>query len=289
MVYLLYLGSGGRGGLFMDTAVLEKILYTGWGKLTVENLLSALVTLLLCLGAVRLMTTLARRALNRTRLDGRIKDYVLRGLRFLLYTVTALIVAESLGIPASSLVALLSVFALAVSLAVQDVLSNVAGGLVILSAHPFAIGDYIEASGTAGTVEEITLNYTKLITPDGLLVMLPNKSLADSQMTNYTTLGRRRIAWKLSASYNAPTETVKAACRQALSATENILEDPAPAVRLSAYGDSGIEYTVYCWASSEDYWEVYFALAENLRTAFGEAGVEIPYNHLDVHILENKG
>ena len=140
MVYLLYLGSGGRGGLFMDTAVLEKILYTGWGKLTVENLLSALVTLLLCLGAVRLVTTLARRALNRTRLDGRIKDYVLRGLRFLLYTVTALIVAESLGIPASSLVALLSVFALAVSLAVQDVLSNVAGGLVILSAHPFAIG-----------------------------------------------------------------------------------------------------------------------------------------------------
>lgn len=99
----------------MDTAVLEKILYTGWGKLTVENLLSALVTLLLCLAAARLAVKLAGRALGRTRLDGRIRDYVLRGLRFLLYTVTALIVAESLGIPASSLVALLSVFALAVS------------------------------------------------------------------------------------------------------------------------------------------------------------------------------
>ena len=134
-------------------------------------------------------------------------------------------------------------------------------------------------------MEEITLNYTKLVTPDGLLVMLPNKSLANSQMTNYTALGRRRITWKISAAYDAPTETVKDACRKALAATENVLEDPAPAVRLSAYGGSGIEYTVYCWASSEDYWEVHFALAENLRAAFGEAGVEIPYKKLDVHIL----
>ena len=287
MVYLLYLGSGGRGGLFMDTAVLEKILYTGWGKLTVENLLSALVTLLLCLGTVRLVTTLARRALNRTRLDGRIKDYVLRGLRFLLYTVTALIVAESLGIPASSLVALLSVFALAVSLAVQDVLSNVAGGLVILSSHPFAIGDFIESGGVSGTVEEISLNHTKLITPDGLTALLPNKELAASKVTNYTVLGRRRIVWRMSAAYGAPTETVKAACHRAVEATEHILNDPAPAVYLTAFGESGVDFTVYCWASAEDFWTTQFALAEHLREEFAQAGVEIPYNKLDVHIQKD--
>ena len=161
----------------MDTAVLEKILYTGWGKLTVENLLSALVTLLLCLAAARLAVKLAGRALGRTRLDGRIRDYVLRGLRFLLYTVTALIVAESLGIPASSLVALLSVFALAVSLAVQDVLSNVAGGLVLLFSKPFTLGDYIESADGEGTVYSIGLTHTVLDTYGGQRVMLPNSRL----------------------------------------------------------------------------------------------------------------
>lgn len=273
----------------MGNIDITALLSASVGKVSVGDILTSVIVLVVCLVAVRLLLKLTRRLLGASKLDDRVQKYLLSGVRLVLYLLSAIIVIGSLGIDMTSLVALLSVASLGVTLAAEDVLANVAGGLVILSAHPFAIGDYIEASGTAGTVEEITLNYTKLITPDGLLVMLPNKSLADSQMTNYTTLGRRRIAWKLSASYNAPTETVKAACRQALSATENILEDPAPAVRLSAYGDSGIEYTVYCWASSEDYWEVYFALAENLRAAFGEAGVEIPYNHLDVHILENKG
>ncbi len=272
----------------MPSIDLSSLLSASVGKISVGDVLTALIVLVVCLAVIRLLLKLIRRLLSASRLDDRVRKIVYSGARLVLYLLMAIIVVGSLGVDMTSLVALLSVASLGVTLAAEDVLANVAGGLVILSAHPFAIGDYIEASGTAGTVEEITLNYTKLVTPDGLLVMLPNKSLADSQMTNYTTLGRRRVTWKLSASYNAPTETVKAACRKALAATENILEDPAPAVRLSSYGDSGIEYTVFCWASTEDYWEVHFALAENLRTAFGEAGVEIPYNQLDVHILDNK-
>nr|WP_326126815.1 mechanosensitive ion channel family protein [uncultured Oscillibacter sp.] len=273
----------------MGNLDLKALLSASVGKVSVGDILTALLMLVVCLVVVRLVMKVARRLLAASRLDGRVQKYLLSGIRLVLYLLSAIIVVGSLGIDMTSLVALLSVASLGVTLAAEDVLANVAGGLVILSAHPFAIGDYIEVSGTSGTVEEITLNYTKLVTPDGLLVMLPNKSLADSQMTNYTALGRRRIAWKLSASYDAPTEAVKAACRKALAATENVLEDPAPAVRLSAYGDSGIEYTVYCWASAEDYWEVHFALAENLRTAFGEAGVEIPYNKLDVRILGDSG
>lgn len=258
------------------------------GKVSVGDILTAAIILVICLVAVRLVLKAAQKLLAASKLDIRVQKYLLSGGRLVLYLLSAIIVVGSLGIDMTSLVALLSVASLGITLAAEDILANVAGGLVILSAHPFVIGDYIEASGVAGTVEDISLNYTKLVTPDGLLVMLPNKSLADSQMTNYTTLGRRRVAWTLSASYNAPTETVKAACRRALAATENVLEDPAPAVRLSAYGDSGIAYTVYCWSTAENYWEVHFALAENLRTAFGEAGVEIPYNKLDVHILGDK-
>ena len=272
----------------MGNIDLAGVLSASVGKVSVGDILTALAMMVICLVVIRLLMKVARRLLSASKLDDRVRKYLLSGIRLVMYLLSAIIVIGSLGIDMTSLVALLSVASLGVTLAAEDVLANVAGGLVILSAHPFAIGDYIEASGTAGTVEEITLNYTKLVTPDGLLVMLPNKSLADSQMTNYTALGRRRVAWRLSASYDAPTETVKAACRKALAATENVLEDPAPAVRLSAYGGSGIEYTVYCWAAEKDYWEVHFALAENLRTAFGEAGVEIPYDHLDVHILGDK-
>ena len=176
----------------------------------------------------------------------------------------------------------------AVPLAAEDILGNVAGGLVILSSHPFSIGDFIEADSTSGTVEEISLNHTKLITPEGVLVMLPNKELASSKVSNYTLLGRRRVTRKVTASYDAPTETVKAACREALAQTEHILEDPAPSVYLTNYGDSSIEYTIYCWATPENYWNVHFALGEHLRETFAAHGVEMTYDHLNVHIVENR-
>ena len=162
-------------------------------KFSFRAVLSAAATLLICLVAVHLLGKLLRRLLARTKLDERIQKYLLAGVKLILYIVTVLIVAESLNIPMTSLVALLSVGSLGVTLAAEDILGNVAGGLVILSAHPFSIGDYVEVGGVAGTVHEISLNHTKLVTPDGHLVMLPNKELASSQMTNYTVLGRRRV------------------------------------------------------------------------------------------------
>ena len=255
---------------------------------TGRTLLTAAATLLICLVVVRLLGKLLGRLLARTKLDERIRKYVLAGVKLLLYIVTVLIVAESLHIPMTSLVALLSVGSLGVTLAAEDILGNVAGGLVILSSHPFSIGDYVEVSGVAGTVHEISLNHTKLVTPDGSLVMLPNKELASSQMTNYTVLGRRRVVQKVSASYDAPTDTVKAACRRALEMTPDLLEDPAPAVYLTAYKDSAIEYTVYAWAAPEHWWGSYLALGEHLRDAFAQFGVEMTYDHLNVHIVEDR-
>ena len=256
------------------------------GKIALEDILAALVTLLVCLLAVKLLLKLARRLLARTKLEERVRRYVLAALKLLLYALTVIFTAGSLGVNMSSLVALLSVGSLGITLAAEDILGNVAGGLVILSSHPFAIGDFIESGGVSGTVEEISLNHTKLTTPDGLTALLPNKELAASKVTNYTVLGRRRIAWKMTASYDAPTETVKAACLRAVGAAEHILADPSPAVYLTAFGDSGIDYTVYCWAPTEDFWAAQFALAEGLRREFAQAGVEIPYNKLDVRIME---
>ena len=259
------------------------------GTLTLGKILTSLLTLLVCLLLVRILLKLARKLLGRSRLDLRVQKYLLSGAKLLLYIVTALIVVDSLGIPITSLVALLSVGSLGVTLAAEDILGNVAGGLVILSAHPFSMGDFIEVNGTSGTVQEISLNHTKLMTPDGLLVMLPNKELSGSKVINYTVLGRRRVTQKVTASYDAPTETVKDACRQALSMTDKLLEDPASAVYLSNYGASSIEYTIFCWCNAADYWDVYFSLGENLRTSFAKKGVEMTYDHLNVHIVENKG
>ena len=265
---------------------LNAILSQAAGRFSLESLLSSLLTLLVCLLAVRLLMKLLRRLLSRTRLEERVRRYVLTAAKLLLYTLTVIFTAGSLGINMNSLVALLSVGGLGITLAAEDILGNVAGGLVILSSHPFSIGDFIESGGVSGTVGEISLNHTMLLTPDGYTALLPNKELAASKVINYTVLGRRRIVWKMSASYDAPTETVKQACRRAVEATPNILEDPEPTIFLTGFGESGIDYTVYCWTVTDDWWPTQFALAENLRREFAAAGVEIPYNKLDVKIVK---
>lgn len=265
---------------------LTKLLQTSLGGYSLSHILSALLTLLVCLVAARLLLKLAKRLLHRVqRLNDRLRQIILTALKVVLYLLTGIITAEALGLNTSSLTALVSVLTLGVTLAAEDILGNVAGGLVILSSHPFNIGDEIEVSGTTGTVREITLNHTKLETADGHFIMQPNKELSSSRIVNYTALGRRRVVRRITASYDAPTDTVKTACLEAVAATPGTLEEPAPAVYLTDYGSSAIEYSVRCWTKAEDYWTAYFALNENLRTAFAAHGVEMTYDHLNVHMV----
>lgn len=253
---------------------LTKLLQTSLGGYSLSHILSALLTLLVCLVVARLLLKLAKRLLHRVqRLNDRLRQIILTALKVVLYLLTGIITAEALGLNTSSLTALVSVLTLGVTLAAEDILGNVAGGLVILSSHPFNIDDEIEVSGTTGTVREITLNHTKLETADGHFIMQPNKELSSSRIVNYTALGRRRVVQRITASYDAPTDTVKAACLEAVAATPGTLEEPAPAVYLADYGSSAIEYSVRCWTKAEDYWTAYFALNENLRTAFAAHGV----------------
>lgn len=265
---------------------LSKIMQTTLGGYSLGHILSAILTLLICLVAVRLLLKLAKRLLDRSkRMNDRLRQIILTAVKVVLYILTGIITAGALGLNTSSLTALVSVLTLGVTLAAEDILGNVAGGLVILSSHPFNIGDEIEVSGTTGTVREITLNHTKLETADGHFIMQPNKELSSSRIVNYTALGRRRAVRRITASYDAPTDTVKAACLEAVAATPGTLEEPAPAVYLTDYGSSAIEYSVRCWTKAEDYWTAYFALNENLRTAFAAHGVEMTYDHLNVHMV----
>ena len=266
-------------------SALEGLLQAGWGKLTVGRVLSALLLLLVCLTLARLLLGTARRLVERAALDERIKRYILRGLRAFLYLLTALVMAGSLNIDVSSLIALVGVFGLAVSLAVQDVLGNVAGGMVLLFSKPFTLGDYVSTADGEGEVAEITLTHTKLDTPAGQRVMLPNSKLMAGQIVNYTVRGVRRADHAVSASYDDAPEAVRSACLKALSRTPNILPDPAPQVVLTAYGESSIEYRVRFWAKTEDYWDAHFRSLEEIHRAFAEDGVTMTYNHLNVHIV----
>ena len=261
---------------------LSKILETSLGGYSLSRILSAVLTLLVCLIVSRLLLKLAKRLLDRSKkLTARLRQIVLTSAKVVLYLLTGIITAEALGLNTSSLTALVSVLTLGVTLAAEDILGNVAGGLVILTSHPFNIGDDIEVADTVGTVREITLNHTKIETPDGQFVMQPNKELSSSRIINYTAMGRRRVVRTVTASYDAPTETVQAASQTAVAATPNVLTEP-----VTEYGSSAIEYSVRCWTRAEDYWNAFFALNENLRDAFAAAGVEMTYDHLNVHLVE---
>ena len=253
---------------------------------TLEKALSALAILVVCLLVVKILTRLVVKVLGRTKLDPRLSKYVLAALKGVLYILTILIVAQSLGIPTTSLVALFSVLSLAVSLAVQDVLGNVAGGLVILFSKPFQIGDYVETDAVGGTVAEIDLIHTKLDTPNGQRVLMPNRTMADSKITNYTQLGTRRVDIAVTASYDDAVQAVRSACLKAVEATPSVLTEPKPQVVVTNYGESAIEYHVRCWSGVDTYWDVYNTLMENIKAAFDRDGITMTYNHLNVHIME---
>ncbi len=280
------------GALLEETgdaaSLVEGWMKASWGMLSVEKILWAAALLAVCLILIRLVMGLVRRLLSRASLEERTGRYVQQGVRTLLYVLTALMVAGSLGIDVTSLVALVGVFGLAVSLAVQDVLSNLAGGMVLLFSKPFTLGDYVATEDGEGVVEEITLTHTKLDTVDGQRVMLPNSRLVAGKIVNYSVRGVRRADLAVSASYDDSAGAVRASCLRALSRVPGILEEPPPQVVVSAYGESAVAYRVRFWASTEVFWDAHNAALEEVRACFKEDGITMTYNHLNVHLVDEK-
>ena len=197
-----------------------------------------------------------------------------------------IIVAGALGIPTTSLVALISIAGLALSLSVQNILSNLFSGLTLLITKPFKAGDYVEVAGKAGVIKTVGLFYTQMNTLDNILVSIPNGDITGSTINNYSSEPLRRVDMNFCASYDCATEDVKTAIMEAISRDEKILADPAPFVRLNEYKDSVVDYVVRVWCKGADYWDVHFNLNENVRECFAEKGVKMSYGHLNVHVVE---
>lgn len=256
------------------------------GSLALSNLVSAAVVLVVCLIAVRVLLAALGRLLDRSRLDRTLHTFIRSAAKGILYVLTAIIVLGSIGFNISSLVAALSVVGLAASLAMQSSLSNLAGGILLLITKPFSVGDYVVAGGEEGTVMEVGLVYTELNTVDNKRLHVPNSTISAGNIVNYSTEGRRRVDLLLAVSYDAPVDEVKRAVLQAVERIPQIVDEPEPFVRLSAYEDSRIAYTVRVWCANEDYWTVYFDLLEEVKRTFDANGIQMPYNHLNVHLVE---
>ena len=249
----------------------------------VRNVFMAVVIIVLGILVTRILLSVLRKSLEKTRMEKAAYSLILSLARAAMYLLLGLSAASALGIDVTGIVALASVLTLALSLALQNILANVIGGFTILYTHPFHSGDYVEIAGQGGTVREINMTYTMLNTPDNKLISIPNSAVVAAQIVNYSAMDTRRVEVTVSASYDAPAQKVIGALLRA-GAVENVLADPAPAAVVTQYGDSAIGYSLRLWVKNADYWDVYFAVNRRVKEIFDGEGIEIPYPHLNVHL-----
>ena len=257
------------------------------GSLALDKLLSGVFALVVCLLCIWLLMKLTDKALaNSKRLDGALRGFIRSVVKAAMWIITGIIVADSLGIPTTSLVALVSVAGLALSLSIQNIMSNLFSGVTLLMAKPFTAGDFVDIGGKAGTIKIVGMFYTVMDTGDNSVISIPNGDVTSSSVINYSKEPMRRVDMRFEASYDAPTAEVKAAIMDAIAADERISAEPAPFIGLSAYKSSSIEYLVRIWCQNSDYWSVHYGMNERVRECFAAHGVEMSYEHMNVHILE---
>ncbi|MBE6907928.1 MAG: mechanosensitive ion channel family protein [Ruminococcaceae bacterium] len=261
-------------------------LWDGFIKL-LPKLFTAAGILIIGIILIRLLLRLTRKMLQKSKLDPTLHHFMLSIFGICLYLVLGTMVLATLVPDAvGGLIALMSVFGLAISLAVKDSLANLAGGISVLFTKPFALGDYVQINSTEGTVEEIRLNYTVLKTFDNKVVHIPNGDVAKAQIVNFTCEPTRRLDITFSISYYDDFQKAQELIQTAASAHPMALDDPEPSVRVSEYASSAMLICCRVWCKTPDYWTLKFDLLEEVKRIFDQNGITIPHDQLDVHIAE---
>jgi small conductance mechanosensitive channel len=207
-------------------------------------------------------------------------------IRVGLYIVLVVTIVGIMGVPMASVVAAIASAGVAIGLALQGALSNLAGGIMILLFRPFRLDDYIEAGDYSGTVIDVGIFYTVLKTPDNKVVTIPNGTIMSESVVNYSVMDTRRVEIVVSVAYGSDIEQVKTILLGVADEHELVLKDPAPFARLAEHGDSSLDFKLRVWVKRDDYWTVHFDLMETVANRLEEAGIEIPFNQLDVHITK---
>lgn len=220
------------------------------------------------------------------RLDETVVSILKNMITFFLYAIYLITLLTIIGVPMTTFVAILSAMGLAVALALQGNLANFAGAIMILTFKPFKIGDFIESQGTMGTVKEIQLFFTHLLTPDNRKVIIPNAELVSARVINYTSESTRRIDLVFGVSYDSDIEEVKAVIHSVINNNGLILNEPEPLVRLANHNDSSLDYDVKVWVNKENYWPVRYDLHEQIKNEFDKNNIEIPLPKQDINIVK---
>ncbi|NDA15011.1 MAG: mechanosensitive ion channel family protein [Gammaproteobacteria bacterium] len=209
-------------------------------------------------------------------------------LRYAIIAITLVAVLARLGIQTTSIIAVLGAAGLAIGLALQGTLQNIAAGIMLLILRPFKVGDYIDAGGTAGTVDEIGLFTTDMTTFDGIYLSVPNSALWNTSILNYTRLPTRRLDIPVGIAYEDDVEKAMALLLEKLRADSRVLSDPEPQVMVTALGESSVDLNLRCWSVREDFWALKFDLNKNSKLWLDAAGISIPFPQRDVHLIASK-
>lgn len=240
------------------------------------------VVLVLGVVAVKLLLMLIKRVLGKTSFDRTVKSFLFSVVRVLLYAVVVVTALGTAGVDISSMLTALGAAALTASLALQDTLKNFVSGMIILLNKPFTSGDWIQADGCEGTVDTIRIFYTQIHTFDNRVVQIPNSKMTSTNVTNCSSSGTRRVDLKFSVSYEDNLTQVKSVIYGVIAKNALVLTDPEPKVYVSKHLDNGVEITVFVWTMQENYFAVQFQMEEDVKNAFDENGVTIPYPHVEI-------
>ena len=253
-----------------------------------HNILKFVLFLVIGAIAIRVAVSIFRKVVNgpKSRLKGAAGNFLTTLVKTALTILYVIILLSLLGVDTTSVVALFSVLTLAISLAVQGVISNLASGIMLVATKPFEEGDFVDLGGNSGTVTEINITCTKLKTGDNKVITIPNSNVTADAIINYSANETRRLDLTFSVAYGTDVEKVKQIVLGVIAKHDNILKTPAPMVRLTEHGASSLDFVTRVWVKQSDYWPVNFDLKEEVLAAFNEAGVEVPFPQMDVHVVQ---
>ena len=226
------------------------------------------------------------KVMQRQNVDKTLETFVCNLVRMALLVVVVIAAIGALGIQTTSFIAIFGAAGLAVGLALQGSLSNFAAGVLIVLFRPYRVGDFIEAAGIAGSVEQVQILTTILKTPDNKQIIVPNSQIMDSIITNFSANDTRRVDLTVGVSYDDDIDKVTSTLRELVDADERILKDPECLIKVHALADSSVNFVVRPWVNSADYWGVYFDLTETIKKRFDKEGISFPFPQQDVHLYK---
>lgn len=254
-----------------------------WSLDAGKHILVAVIVYVIGHYLIKLLNYLLSRFLERRKIEISVQTFVKSFVGILLQVLLIITVVSALGVNTTSFAALLASFGVAIGMALSGNLQNFAGGIIILFLKPYKVGDWVEAQGTAGTVQAIQIFHTILLTADGKLIYVPNGAMSSGTITNYTLTPSRRVEWVIGIEYGEDVEKARQVVLDILKADERVAKDPAPMVALSELNNSSVDMTIRCWTPNETYWNVLFDNREKIYNAFNAAGIGFPFPQVTVH------